>query len=40
MDPADSAQFILQVCAPVADQVSGQKFELGNWNTIVRGDSC
>ncbi|KAK4236721.1 hypothetical protein C8A03DRAFT_35373 [Achaetomium macrosporum] len=37
---ADSAQYILQVCVPAVDQVSGQNFESANWNTIVRGDSC
>ncbi|KAK7957212.1 uncharacterized protein PG986_006434 [Apiospora aurea] len=34
---ANSAQYILEVCAPAADQVTGQNFESGNWNTIVRG---
>ncbi|KAJ6436678.1 hypothetical protein O9K51_10797 [Purpureocillium lavendulum] len=37
---ADSAQHIVNTCGPVASQVSGQNFESGNWNTIVRGDSC
>ena len=37
---ANSAQYILNVCAPYVNQVSGQNFESGNWNTIVRGDSC
>ncbi|KJK81277.1 hypothetical protein H634G_03296 [Metarhizium anisopliae BRIP 53293] len=37
---ADSAQHIVNTCAPAAARVSGQNFESGNWNTIVRGDSC
>ncbi|KYK58957.1 hypothetical protein DCS_00084 [Drechmeria coniospora] len=37
---ADSAQHIVNTCAPVASWVSGQNFESGNWNSIVRGDSC
>ncbi|GJN85895.1 hypothetical protein PLIIFM63780_009470 [Purpureocillium lilacinum] len=37
---ADSAQHILNTCAPGANMVSGQNFESGNWNTIVRRDSC
>ncbi|KAK6852853.1 hypothetical protein PG995_011404 [Apiospora arundinis] len=37
---ADSAQYILSVCAPSVNQVSGQNFERGNWNTIVKRDGC
>ncbi|KAK3897422.1 hypothetical protein C8A05DRAFT_39028 [Staphylotrichum tortipilum] len=37
---ANSAGFIIQNCAPAVPMVSGQNFESGNWNTIVRGDSC
>lgn len=37
---ANSAGFIIFSCAPEASYVSGQNFESGNWNTIVRGDSC
>ncbi|KAK4208247.1 hypothetical protein QBC37DRAFT_444034 [Rhypophila decipiens] len=38
---ANSAQYILQVC-PSGDglgEYSGQNFEQGNWNTIIRGQS-
>ncbi|KHO01298.1 uncharacterized protein MAM_00299 [Metarhizium album ARSEF 1941] len=37
---ANSAQHIVNTCASGAGQVSGQNFESGNWNTIVRRDSC
>ncbi|KAI9151514.1 oxidoreductase [Paramyrothecium foliicola] len=37
---ANSAQHLVNVCASAASFVSGQNFEAGNWNTIVRGDSC
>ncbi|KAK8079681.1 hypothetical protein PG997_007499 [Apiospora hydei] len=37
---ANSAQYILEACAPTDNQVSGQNFESGNWNTIVRGNNC
>lgn len=37
---ANSAGFIIFTCARKASYVSGQNFEAGNWNTIVRGDKC
>lgn len=37
---ANSAQHIVNTCAAGSDRVSGQNFEEGNWNTIVRGDNC
>ncbi|OAQ60323.1 hypothetical protein VFPPC_10740 [Pochonia chlamydosporia 170] len=37
---ANSAQHIINTCGPSVGSVSGQNFEDGNWNTIVRGDSC
>ncbi|KAK4143021.1 uncharacterized protein C8A04DRAFT_29246 [Dichotomopilus funicola] len=37
---AQSAGFIVNTCASVATTVGGQNFESGNWNSIVRGDSC
>ncbi|UNI18893.1 hypothetical protein JDV02_005131 [Purpureocillium takamizusanense] len=37
---ADSAQHIVNNCAARASHVSGQNFEAGNWNTIVRQDWC
>ena len=38
---ANSAQRILEVC-PISelDSISGQNFEDGNWNTIVRQGDC
>ncbi|KAK4182594.1 hypothetical protein QBC35DRAFT_444941 [Podospora australis] len=38
---ADGAQAIVNDCASAASYVSGQRFIWnGNWNVIVRGDSC
>ncbi|KAJ6790047.1 hypothetical protein PWT90_05274 [Aphanocladium album] len=38
---ANSAQAIVNVCHSYgAVEISGQNFEEGNWNTIVRGDKC
>ncbi|KAK3985574.1 hypothetical protein QBC44DRAFT_404269 [Cladorrhinum sp. PSN332] len=37
----DGAQAVVNGCASgQASQVSGQRFHGGNWNVIVRGDSC
>lgn len=33
-----SARSIVSKCGSSSDQVSGQRFEPGNWSTIVRGD--